>query len=116
MARHGRSGGSMHQGLRRLGRQHRPSGMRCADRRGQVVRRDILELIADGARLQRPLHQLLVPKARQREDPHRGEALPDGAGRRHPVHDRHLEVHQHHVGLELGTALQRLLPLRRLAG
>src|SRR5919202_3696591 len=95
----------VHERCCRLGRQRRSPGIRRTDRGCQLVGTDVLEQVADGAGLQRPLHDLVRMKAGQGYDLHIRIVLPDVLRGRRTVHSGHHQIHQHHIRLYLPAQL-----------
>ena len=79
------------------GASDRPAGVRGADGAGQLVRGDVLEQVAQGAGLERSLHQVVLLVAGEGDDLDVGAGLLDAAGGLGAVHVRHDEVHEDHV-------------------
>ncbi|MGX1299881.1 hypothetical protein RKD35_001369 [Streptomyces albogriseolus] len=98
-------------------REHRLPGGHHADRLHQLVGRGVLQEEAAGPRLQR-LHHVLV-EIERRQHQHLRRAVPLGAGDLagglHPVHPRHTDVHEHHVGLQRPHLVQGLEAVPGLA-
>jgi hypothetical protein len=76
-----------------------------------VVYGGALEYIARGSGFHYFLQELLLPKTDQGYDLNPGMALAKGPGRGNAVHLGHDEVHQHHVGLDPVTHLDRFLAI-----
>jgi len=92
------------------GRDHAVAGGDDADAGDEVGGRRALEKEAAGAGLQAFVDVLIEVEGREDEDA-RGLVAPqrdDGARRLDPVHDRHLHVHQHDVGIQAARQLHRL--------
>ncbi len=76
---------------------------------GEFIGRYVLQQVADGASLQRPLDQFLFLEAGQGDDLDLGTHFPEGAGGSGAVHLRHHKVHQYNVRSHLFAQTQRLL-------
>ena len=88
------------------------------DRPHEVRRWHVLEEESAGAGAQRFDDVLIGIEGGEDEDAGARRVAggaDQGAGRGHPVHDGHADVHHDHVGPEGGGRLDGLLPVRRLA-
>ena len=101
-------GGRSDEHLRGLGSQGRPALVGGADGAGQLVGRDVLEQIADGAGPEGPLHQLLFFVAGEGDDLHVRALGLDETGGFGAVDVGHDQVHEHHVGLDCAALADRL--------
>ena len=97
------------------GRDHAVAGGHDADAGDQVGGRRALEQEAAGAGLEALVHVLVEIEGGEDEDA-RALVAPqrdDRARRLDAVHDRHLHVHEHDVGVEAARQLHRLARRRR---
>ncbi len=97
--------------------EHRLTGGHHTDRLHQLVGRGVLEQEAARPGLQRLHHVLVEVERRQHQDLRRPVPLRAGdlAGGLHPVHPRHTDVHQDHVGLQRPYLVQGLKAVTGLA-
>ncbi len=77
----------------------------------QLVGAYILQQVADGACLEGLVHQVFLLEAGQGDDLDLGPALTDLADGGRPVHHRHDQVHQDHVGRRVFAPVQRIQPI-----
>lgn len=100
----------------RHGRIHgRLPGRRSLDRCRQAFQRAVFEDVACGAAADGVEDPFVGVIGRQHQDPHPWVLLADLPRGLDAVHARHLQVHEHHVGLGRGQEGQGLVPVARLA-
>ena len=85
------------------------------DRAGDVVVIHILEHIATRARTHRRKDRIVVLKHRHHQHARLGLRRDNRAHSRKPVAARHLQIHQHHVGMQFRSQPHRVGTIRRLA-
>jgi hypothetical protein len=78
-----------------------------------LLRGAVLEQVADRARFDGFEHMLIVAEDRPDNHLHMGHGALDTAGRFDAVQARHLDVHQHHLRLELQRELHSMLAVAR---
>ncbi len=84
------------------------------DRRGEIGLAKRLDQIADHAGLLGPVDQLFL--AVRREQDNRGDLfLGQDLSSLDAIHARHLDVHDHHVRIELSRHVDRALPVAHFA-
>jgi len=89
----------------------------CEPHRGdELIRRRRLQQEAAGARAERLVDVLVEVEGREDDDlRRRGRAVAQDPSRLEPVQPRHPDVHQHDVGLQVASELDRLGAVARLA-
>ena len=96
-------------------REHRAAARGAQDRGQDLVAVGILQHVARGAGDQHLADDVLVLVPRQGDHAGRGEPFLEHPCRLDAVHLRHVDVHQDHVGPEVGDEIERLEPGLRLA-
>ena len=94
------------------GVQHGLAPVHAADRVDQLAAADVLQHVAHRARFDQALHVLVVVVRGKREHGRAREVGGDPRGRLDAVHLRHLDVHQHDIGVGLLDLPKRLHTVR----
>ena len=87
----------------------------AGDRALELPERPALDAVRARARLDHRLDDLDLVRPRQGHDPCGGQQVVQPPRRLDPVEHRHVDVHQHDVGLELERRRDRLAAVRGLA-